>query len=156
MVLANCCRDIEARRLPLKFILYGYADIDLRSFAAIRVTGAYEEQRLPHLLKELPCDMVFFPAVWPETFSYTLSEAKDASLYPVSFDIGAIAERIRAYGWGHLIPFELACRPGDINDRLITMSIPKQARSFPLTTAQRPEADFISNYYELHFSAKSI
>ena len=43
---------------------------------------------------------MFFPAIWPETYSFVLSEIWAAGYPAVAFDIGAIAERIRATGAG--------------------------------------------------------
>jgi hypothetical protein len=52
--------------------------------------------------------------LWPETWSYTLSQLWQAGLDVVAFDIGAPAERIRAMRRGSLLPLGLppaaACR----------------------------------------------
>jgi hypothetical protein len=56
----------------------------------------------------------FLPALWPETWSYTLSQMWQAGLSVVAFDLGAQAERIRATRRGRLLPLGLppaaACR----------------------------------------------
>ena len=64
------------------------------------VTGAYEPAALPGLVAGTGAAIALFLHVWPETFSYTLSEAIDAGLLPVVPDIGAPAERVRATGPG--------------------------------------------------------
>jgi glycosyltransferase involved in cell wall biosynthesis len=57
--------------------------------------------------------------VWPETFSYTLSEAWRLGLYPVALDIGAPAERIREIRAGTIVPFTQ--NPRDIVTALINV-----------------------------------
>lgn len=98
-----------ARRLglPLRFVVVGYTsrDADLAQQDNVEITGRYRSQDLPRLLEACGCGTALFLSVWPETFSYTLSEAWRAGLQPVALDIGAQAERIRERGNGRLIPF---------------------------------------------------
>ena len=73
---------------------------------SVEVTGRYSRDELPQLLARFNPHLVFFPAVWPETYSFTLSEVWAAGYAPVAFDIGAIAERIRDTGAGVVLPFD--------------------------------------------------
>jgi O-antigen biosynthesis protein len=43
-------------------------------------------------------------SVCPETYSYTVSAAIAGGLHPVVFDLGVPAERLRALGWGTVLP----------------------------------------------------
>lgn len=63
--------------------------------------GLYQKSELPKLLIENKIDLVIFPAVWPETFSYTLSETIIAGVPCLSYNLGAIANRIKKdhLGW---------------------------------------------------------
>ncbi len=118
-VLAACVRDAAARRLPLEFRLVGYTDRDkaLRGRKHFQMTGRYDEAAVFELLAEQKGHVAFFPGVAPETYSYTLSIAFAGGLYPVAFDIGALAARIREWQWGQLLPVgEKAAR---VNDRLL-------------------------------------
>jgi GT2 family glycosyltransferase len=78
----------------------------LEGLMSVEVTGRYDREQLPSLLARFNPHVVFFPAVWPETYSFTLSEVWAAGFAAVAFDIGAIAERIRATGGGVVLPFE--------------------------------------------------
>ena len=42
-------------------------------------------------------------------------------VHPVAFDLGALAERIRAIGRGTLLPLEWADRPAMVNDALLEL-----------------------------------
>jgi GT2 family glycosyltransferase/glycosyltransferase involved in cell wall biosynthesis len=81
----------------LRFHLIGYAERRLPDDIARRIsqTGKYEEADLPRLLAAARPHVVWFPAQWPETYSYTLSAAIDAGLPIVAMRIGAFPERLR-------------------------------------------------------------
>ena len=67
----------------------------------IAMTGEYAEADLPALLAKVKPHVVWFPAQWPETYSFTLSAAIDAGLPIVATRIGAFPERLegRALTW---------------------------------------------------------
>ncbi|QIL81852.1 methyltransferase domain-containing protein [Diaphorobacter sp. HDW4A] len=98
---------VEAARqgTPVEFHLlgYGYRHLLSQPKAALSVHGAYKEEELPQLLAWLKPDLIWFPAQWPETYSYTLSAALQAGLPVVVPDIGAFAERVvdRPWTWIH-------------------------------------------------------
>ncbi|WP_226858617.1 glycosyltransferase [Diaphorobacter aerolatus] len=85
---------IEAARqdAPVEFHLlgYGYRHLLSQPKAALSVHGAYKEEDLPRLLAWLKPDLIWFPAQWPETYSYTLSAALQAGLPVVVPDIGPL------------------------------------------------------------------
>ncbi len=66
----------------------------------ITVHGKYRAKQLPRLMEKYNTDIVFIPSIWPETFSYTTSEAISMGLPIACFDMGAPAGRVRAYGRG--------------------------------------------------------
>lgn len=126
-LLIETARVAVHRGLPLEFVVVGYTDRDAEMFATgnVRVTGPYEECDAVSKLVEVEADLVWFPAVWPETFSYTLSAAFRTRLPLVAFDFGAIAERIRGAGWGTLLPITLILDPEALAARLASLSLPK-------------------------------
>lgn len=108
-ILLTCARDAAARELPLEFALVGYSLDDERLLATKRVTitGPYAAEEVEDLIRAQAACAAFLPSLWPETWSYTLSEAWQAGLDVVAFDLGAPAERIRSSGRGWLIPLGL-------------------------------------------------
>lgn len=106
LVVALAERAARERR-PIAFTLIGsVADRDRAArVPGLTVTGPYRPDDLPRLLAEADPDYVFLSSVWPETYSYVLSEAWAAGYPVVALDIGAPAERIRAEGGGLLLPF---------------------------------------------------
>lgn len=57
-------------------------------------TGKYDEADLSDLLAKVKPHVVWFPAPWPETYSYTLSAALAAELPIVATRIGSFPERL--------------------------------------------------------------
>jgi GT2 family glycosyltransferase/glycosyltransferase involved in cell wall biosynthesis len=97
----------RAQRANLRFVLIGYQDrqpgpwqSDDRVFT---VHGRYRPAALPGLLDAYRVELVLFPSMGPETFSYTLSEAWAAGLPVLVPPIGALAERVRADGAGFVM-----------------------------------------------------
>ncbi len=92
-----------ADRAAFEFHLVGYAEHDLPAGASKKliVTGKYQEHELPALLARVKPHLIWFPAQWPETYSYTLSAAIAAGLPVVASRIGAFPERLegRPLSW---------------------------------------------------------
>ena len=57
--------------------------------------GSYKRGQLPTLLKENNIDLVCMFTIWPETYSYTLTESYMAEIPVLAYDIGAIADRLK-------------------------------------------------------------
>ena len=100
---------LEAARLnaPIELHLLGYV---FRTFkaqpeASLTIHGTYQEHDLPRLLQRLQPDVVWFPAVWPETYSYTLSTCLQAGLPVVTTDLGAFPERLAQRRWTWVLPW---------------------------------------------------
>ena len=67
------------------------------------VTGRYEPSELPNLFERYGVNVSLFPSVWPETFSYVLSELMELGIPICCFGLGAQAERLTEYEFGHVI-----------------------------------------------------
>lgn len=67
----------------------------------IKRTGRYDEADLAALIETVAPHLIWFPAVWPETFSYTLSAAINAGIPIAATMIGAHTERLsgRPFTW---------------------------------------------------------
>lgn len=66
--------------------------------------GRYERADIGELLKINKIDLVGIFAIWPETYSYTLTEAWQAGMPVVATDIGALGERISQLDAGWTLP----------------------------------------------------
>jgi glycosyltransferase involved in cell wall biosynthesis len=148
-VLLGCARDAATRKLPIHFHVVGFTDRDdlLRELPNVSITGRYREEEVFDLLEPLHGHCAFFPSVWPETYCYTLSIALLGKLFPVAFDLGAPAERIRAAGVGHVFP--LTTDAAAINGELLSLT-PRLAA--PLPESREVPASYprlLADYYGL-------
>jgi O-antigen biosynthesis protein len=94
---------IRERRLPLRLVVVGYTDRDQRYQASDKVLtihGPYRPQEVKALFDAYRIALVVFPTVWPETFSYTLSEGWIAGRPALVPPRGALQERVLASGAG--------------------------------------------------------
>ena len=101
-VLEDVARLAKKVGAPLEFELigYGYRHLQITPASAlVKVHGQYDETRLPALLQRVAPDLVWFPAQWPETYSYTLSAALAAGLPVAVPNLGAFVERVAERPW---------------------------------------------------------
>lgn len=92
--------------IDLHLVGYAYRDLKKRPKANLTVHGAYQDEDLPRMLQWLQPDVVWFPALWPETYSYTLSACLQAGLPVVAPDIGAFPERLYQRPWSWVMPWD--------------------------------------------------
>lgn len=110
--------DAAERELPIEFVVIGdpLGELPPSSIAAIRTTGRYKEDELPSILAHEQPDILLFASRWPETYSYTLSAALEASLPVLVPDLGAFSERVSRRPWSFVFPADIL--PSALNDRI--------------------------------------
>jgi len=93
----------------LYFRVIGYTDIDeqLIALGNVNITGPYKAADLDRLFAQCLGRLALFLSIWPETYSYALSEVARHGFIPVVPDLGAPAERVRAAGFGVVFPFPI-------------------------------------------------
>lgn len=86
----------EIDPLRYEFVVIGFCEPPLprRVRRAVKETGPYQDPDLGWLLAESAVHVVWFPARWPETYSYTLSAALAGGLPIVATPLGAFPERL--------------------------------------------------------------
>ena len=97
---------IRQRGLPLRIVVVGYMDRAKRDQSPDRVLtthGHYDESEVASLLDHYRVSLLVFPTIWPETFSYTLSEGWHAGRAALVPPVGALAERVAATGAGWIM-----------------------------------------------------
>lgn len=106
-VLEDVATQAARRGVAVEFHLIGYGYRALRTQPRARLTvhGAYEDADLPDILQWLQPDLAWFPAQWPETYSYTLSACLQAGLPVVAPDLGAFSERLQGRPWSWVLPW---------------------------------------------------
>ncbi|MGQ9427455.1 glycosyltransferase [Gilvimarinus sp. F26214L] len=92
-LLEGVARLARAGESPLELHLVGYAYRPLHR--AVHVHGPYQDADLQDLIRRVDPQFVWFPCLWPETYSYTLSAVLEAGLPVVVPHLGALANRTR-------------------------------------------------------------
>ncbi|WP_426315281.1 glycosyltransferase [Methylobacterium fujisawaense] len=152
LFLQALATDAQDRKLPLRFSIVGFSDPALAvglEQVGVAQTGRYAgDHEALDLVWRVSADLVLLPAIWPETYSYALTLALRTGLPVAAFDLGAPAERLRAYPNGHLLPCALVTDPAACNDRLLALDVSDAGRfSGPIRAAVY--GDLLHDYYGL-------
>lgn len=98
------------RHLPLFFRVVGYINgppIQQEPEIPLSFSGPYDDGQLPLLIElERPDVIFFFPAKWPETYSYTLNFAMQTGLPIITPHLGAFCERLARYPLAWLLDWD--------------------------------------------------
>jgi O-antigen biosynthesis protein len=110
-IMEDCVRLSRQEGLPLHWTLIGVTDKeechDEEDFV---ITGPYEQAMLPALIEQHGINVVLLPALWPETYSFVLSEAWLLGCPVIAPDVGAFSERMAAVDAGMLLPSPVHAR----------------------------------------------
>ena len=90
----------------IEFHLLGYAYRALEG--NVHTHGPYQNNDVYALIEQIQPDVVWYPALWPETYSYTLSVALHCGLPVVVPDIGAFPERVAGRALSAVVPWNLS------------------------------------------------
>lgn len=134
-----------ARGSPLDFHLIGWAYRPLRMMpeAKLTVHGEYLEADLSEIVARVRPDLVWFTALWPETYSYTLSAALNARLPIVAPDLGAFPERLSRRPWTWICPWDRdAVGWVDFFEALVRDHFNSASEPFPAPRRESEEARF--------------
>lgn len=150
-VLVEVARRSEAEDLPLEFHHLGELPEHPADSLSSRLTvhGRYRDADLGAWLARLRPHVAWFPAQWPETYSYTLSAALLARLPIVATDLGAHPERLGGRPWTWLCPWQAGapvwCRTlVSVRDRLLACDPPTE----PPTLARASSTFYPDEYLE--------
>ncbi len=102
-IVTDIVRRLDREGAEARVVVLGTLNA-ARGSRRLLVTGPYERQDLPGLVERHGINMFLFPSIWPETFSYVVSEMMALGLPIVAFDLGAPAERLRDHPLARLVP----------------------------------------------------
>ena len=98
-ILSKLVKTIEQRELNINIVLIGEISEYINS-KHFTVTGRYDREALPELVRTYEINTFLIPSICPETFSYTTQEIMMMEMPLMVFDLGAPAERVRNYEKG--------------------------------------------------------
>lgn len=71
--------------------------------AIVHQSGPYSHRELASTIEKSGANVILFPSIWPETFSYVTQEILQLDLPLACLDLGAQAERVKRYSKGHIL-----------------------------------------------------
>ena len=149
-LVESCLKEIEEKNLNIRFVLIGQTTgCSLEKYKNIYQTGRYHVSELPRLVYEHDIDIFLVASVWPETFSYTTSEVMQMGLPLASFDLGAPAERIKAYEKGLILSERTA---PVVLDEITDFVVNKLALKAPERIVEKKKIVYIAEY--ISFSSR--
>ncbi|MFC4550040.1 MULTISPECIES: FkbM family methyltransferase [Halorussus] len=107
-ILSTLAQDERLEHLPFEIVVLGETKDYPAGYEAaggdFRVHGRYEDYAdLNDQIERYDVDICLIPSIWPETFSFTTSEAMLLGLPVMCFDIGAPADRVRENEAGFIV-----------------------------------------------------
>ncbi|MDD5065183.1 MAG: glycosyltransferase [Phycisphaerae bacterium] len=148
-LLKECAEYAYIEKLNIHFHVIGFTmdDTVLLKYPNITISGHYHQDDLDTIISATEGNVALFLSGWPETYSYTLSEAWANGLYPIALDIGAFDKRMAEMEVGETISYPAT--PKTILAALISTHIrlnenAKQVKSFDYDTTMD---SFLSHYY---------
>jgi glycosyltransferase involved in cell wall biosynthesis len=145
-LLVACARDALARALPLAFRVVGPIAWPVEEALPLAFSGEFAEGRLAELLEQERGDAIFFPAQWPETYSYTLSAAIVSGLPILATNLGAFPERLSGHPRAQLVDWR--ADPSAVNDALLRLANDAQVPGLAAASPPAAPADYARRYLE--------
>jgi hypothetical protein len=131
----------------VEFHLLGYA---YRALSSDVIThGPYDNDRAYSLVESIAPHIIWYPALWPETYSYTLSIALHMGLPVVVPDIGAFSERVSSRAFSVVRPWDSSVDSWRDFWRGIVAKGQLPDESAPALDASGREGD--SDFYRQHY-----
>lgn len=108
-ILKDTIKSAQLSTSKIHVHLFGSSDDDYLCHNHRNYTyhGLYEKNELPNLLAEHKIDLICIMPVWPETYSYTLTEAIMANIPVIATNIGAVGERVKTLKCGWLVDYQV-------------------------------------------------
>jgi GT2 family glycosyltransferase len=85
----------------------------------LKVTGAYQPDEITQLIEQAGPHVLLFPQRWPETYSFTLSEALQTGYPILAPDIGSFTERLTGLARCRL--YRVQTSPRDLVEMLVSI-----------------------------------
>jgi glycosyltransferase involved in cell wall biosynthesis len=101
-IVQELADEIKARKLDVQIVVIGTIEVPCEP-SVVRETGPYQHDKLTELIEGSGVNIMLFPSICPETFSYVVQELIELDLPVACYSLGAQAERISKYANGRIL-----------------------------------------------------
>jgi len=101
-IVRELAEEIQARKLDIQIVVIGAIEAQCEP-SVVGETGPYQHDKLPALIESSGVNIMLFPSIWPETFSYVVQELMELDLPVACYDLGAPVERVSRYAKGLIL-----------------------------------------------------
>ena len=150
-IILSAARFAQNTRSLIHFTIIGHMsfDTDFDNLSNVSRLGHYNPSELLEIIERESPDIAFLPSSCPETYSFALTEAVAAGIYPVVFDLGAMAARVRSLRWGTVLPTTLMTKSEALVNALIEITpTPPPPAVFELAQGLKYPS-VLRDYYQL-------
>jgi GT2 family glycosyltransferase/glycosyltransferase involved in cell wall biosynthesis len=149
--VASVAEMADPKTIEIHLIGHTDGPFSERALKRMKVTGPYDDADLSGLIETTAPHLIWFPAVWPETYSYTLSAAIDMGLPVAATRIGAHTERLegRPYTW----LADIATSPGNWIKLFGEIRTRLEAKHRDRATSRRPA---VKDFYGAHYLRDAV
>lgn len=131
--LYSVARECLDKKKEIQFIIIGCTSNDnaFEELSNVEILGQYNDDDLISKIYDAKLSAIWFPAVCPETYSYTLSAALATGLPIFAYDFGAVARRLKSHCVNStLIPLNTMLNPKEniaylTNKQALKLTVPK-------------------------------
>ncbi len=112
--------------------------------------GTYKRSDFPSIVKDIKPHFIGIFSIWPETYCHTLSEAWSTAIPVLSFDIGALGDRIKENGGGFLLSQNVEDAYNEIlrisNDNELYTKVAKQIPDIEFKSTKQMADEYMEIY----------
>lgn len=106
--VARLARYIEDTGANARITVFGTLE-EPAPASVVSKTGTYSAEALPALCAERGVNAFWFPSIWPETFSFVLSEMRAMGLPVLAYDVGAQADTLADDDRHRVVSLDMSC-----------------------------------------------
>lgn len=99
-VIRGLAQEIQLQGSDERIAIIGSLEVGVNS-NIVQQSGPYKHSELAKMIEQSGANVMLFPSIWPETFSYVTQEILELDLPLACLNLGAQAERVQNYhkGW---------------------------------------------------------
>lgn len=146
--LIECANYITKNNIPIDFVVFG--TLNKRKFQRIprniKILGKYKEEEIFSLILTENVDFCWFPAQWPETYSYVLTIPALLKIPVLGSNLGAISERIQHNNWGEIYQWDADTKL--IVDKMLNFDFVKYKNLMKNYKVENDEFPRIEEFYD--------